>query len=72
MADLRPMTLPKGYCVLMDSRLFHSGTANTSNSPRPVFYFTFGEQSLKGPTYSIKNEYSGKYKLDDFCDYEKG
>jgi hypothetical protein len=66
MGDLRPMTLPKGSCVLMDSRLFHSGTANTSNSPRPVFYFTFGEQRLKGPTYSIKTEYSGKYKLDDF------
>ena len=67
MEDLKPMTLPKGSCVLMDSRVFHAGTANTSNSPRPVFYFTFGEKDLKGPTYSIRNDYRGKYKLDDFC-----
>ena len=66
MEDLKPMTLPKGSCVLMDSRLFHAGTANTSNSPRPVFYFTFGEKDVHGSTYSMRDDYRGKFKLDDF------
>ena len=65
--DLKPMTLCQGSCVLMDARVFHSGTANTSQSLRPVFYFTFGERGVQGPTYSIRSEYRGKYKLEDFC-----
>ena len=65
--DLKPMTLCQGSCVLMDARVFHSGTANTSQSLRPVFYFTFGEKNLQGPTYSIRSEYRGKHKLGDFC-----
>ena len=51
----------------MDSRLLHSGTANTSHSKiRPVFYFSFGAADLKGPVYSINSSYWKKYKLDDF------
>ena len=66
--DYRVMTLPKGSSVLMDSRVVHSGTANTSHDcMRPVFYFSFGEKDISGPTYSIRSEYSGKYKLNDFC-----
>ena len=63
----RLMTLSRGSSVMMDSRLLHSGTANTSHSKiRPVFYFSFGAADLKGPVYSIKSSYWKKYKLDDF------
>jgi len=66
--DYRVMALPQGSSVLMDSRVLHSGTANTSlNCMRPVFYFSFGEKDIKGPTYSMRTEYLGKYKLNDFC-----
>ena len=65
--DFRVMTLPRGSSVLMDSRVLHSGTANTSlDCMRPVFYFSFGEKDINGPTYSIRKEYSGRYKLNDF------
>ena len=63
------MILPSGSSVLMDSRLVHAGTENTTiNSIRPVFYFSFGEIDIKGPTYSILPEYRQKYTLDDFID----
>ena len=61
------MILPPGSSVLMDSRLHHAGTENTTmNSIRPVFYFSFGEIDIHGPTYSILPEYHQKYTLDDF------
>ena len=63
------MILPPGSSVLMDSRLVHAGTENTTmNSIRPVFYFSFGEIDIKGPAYSILPEYRQKYTLDDFID----
>ncbi len=63
------MILPPGSSVLMDSRLVHAGTENTAmNSIRPVFYFSFGEIDIDGPTYSILPEYRQKYTLDDFID----
>lgn len=57
--DQRPvgvkMTLPAGSCVLVDAFLPHCGLANTSShSIRPVFYFSLGDPSIDGPTYSIK------------------
>ncbi|MEO1432947.1 MAG: TIGR02466 family protein [Cyanobacteria bacterium J06633_8] len=63
------MILPSGSSILMDSRLVHAGTENTTiNSIRPVFYFSFGEIDIDGPTYSIFPEYRQKYTLDDFID----
>ncbi|GEM_PF-115542 len=63
------MILPPGSSVLMDSRLVHAGTENTTmNSIRPVFYFSFGEIDIEGPTYSILPDYRQKYTLDDFVD----
>ncbi|MGD1909802.1 MAG: TIGR02466 family protein [Rivularia sp. (in: cyanobacteria)] len=65
------MILPSGSSVLMDSRLVHGGSGNTtSNSIRPVFYFSFGEIDINGPTYSILPEYRQKYTLDDFIDQD--
>jgi len=38
-----PVTLdvPVGSCALWDFRLYHSGTANRSNGPRPIIYATY-------------------------------
>ncbi|MEM9924897.1 MAG: TIGR02466 family protein [Cyanobacteria bacterium P01_D01_bin.50] len=66
---LQKMILPSGSSILMDSRLVHAGSENTTaNSIRPVFYFSFGEIDIQGPTYSILPEYRQKYTLDDFID----
>ncbi|MEM7554363.1 MAG: TIGR02466 family protein [Cyanobacteria bacterium P01_A01_bin.84] len=63
------MILPPGSSILMDSRLVHAGGENTTaNSIRPVFYFSFGEIDIDGPTYSLLPEYRQKYTLDDFID----
>lgn len=60
-----------GSIVIMNSKLFHCGGQNASQSARPVFYFT-----LKGPgaepigsTFSISPEFKGMH-LNDLFDLE--
>ena len=61
------LALPQGSSAFMDSRLFHGGSENTTaNAIRPVFYVSFGEVDIDGPTYSIRPEYRQKLTLDDF------
>ena len=52
----------------MNGKTWHGGGANqTSDTIRPVFYFSFGEPHLKGPTYSILPEVFDLAKsLQDF------
>ncbi len=33
--------LPRGSCLLMDSRVRHGGTANVSSAPRPILYMSY-------------------------------
>ena len=46
-------TLPKGSCVIYDSRVLHCGTANksfdTSNQSRALFYFSFRNPAIGNP-----------------------
>ena len=62
------MAVPTGSIVIMDSRTYHRGSANTSPKERPVFYFSFmsskGEPPT-GPTYSLRREYILKLNLQD-------
>lgn len=62
-----PMIAPAGSVVLMNSKTHHAGGANTSHDRiRPVFYASFGDINLHGPTYSIVPELRGALRLDDF------
>eukprot|EP01063_Lacrimia_lanifica_P040627 TRINITY_DN9291_c0_g1_i1.p1 TRINITY_DN9291_c0_g1~~TRINITY_DN9291_c0_g1_i1.p1 ORF type:complete len:1175 (+),score=366.76 TRINITY_DN9291_c0_g1_i1:457-3525(+) len=51
------MLVPAGAVVLMDSRCYHRGSANTTEgTPRPVLYFTFASERgalPEGSTYSL-------------------
>ncbi|HEX4826391.1 MAG TPA: phytanoyl-CoA dioxygenase family protein [Candidatus Polarisedimenticolaceae bacterium] len=48
------LELPAGSATFMNSKLVHSGGANTSRDRiRAVLYFTFGKPGLRGPAYSI-------------------
>lgn len=60
--------VPQGAAVVMNSKLLHGGGANTSHDRiRPVFYFSFGESNLYGPTYSIREEVAAqRLGLDEF------
>lgn len=74
LSDLAPkgspdiLELPLGSAVFMNSKTWHGGGANrTVDTIRPVFYFSFGEPYLKGPTYSILPEVFDLVKsLKDF------
>ena len=64
------MTVPRGSVVLMDSRLYHRGSANVSHKTRPVLYFTFASESGRlpeGSTYSLSSSLQGKdIRLNQF------
>lgn len=62
------LELPLGSAVFMNSKTWHGGGANqTTDKIRPVFYFSFGEPHLEGPTYSILPEVFDLAKsLNDF------
>ena len=62
------LELPLGSAVYMNSKTWHGGGANqTSDRIRPVFYFSFGEPGLDGPTYSILPDVANLNKsLSDF------
>lgn len=66
--DASSLQLAAGTAVVMNSKTWHGGGANFSqNKFRPVFYFSFGEPNLKGPTYSIRPEVKALGKrLADF------
>ena len=36
-----PLQVPVGSCVLWDYRLYHGGTSNSSEAPRPILYGTY-------------------------------
>lgn len=61
------LELPQGSAVVMDSRLLHHGTENCSiDRIRPIVYFSFGDDDIVGPAYSIRPEYKGRYDLGTF------
>ena len=64
------LTVPAGSVVVMDSRTYHRGTANTSPKDRPVMYFSFMSSDPargrpKGPTFTMLPRYRGRITLDD-------
>jgi ectoine hydroxylase-related dioxygenase (phytanoyl-CoA dioxygenase family) len=50
--------LPKGSCVVFDSRVLHCGTANLSSKSRALFYFSFKDPQVgyPGNPASIRQE----------------
>lgn len=57
--------LSKGACGIYDSRLLHAGTANRSDSPRAIFYFSFKNPKIgyPGNPSSMRPELAGKLTL---------
>jgi len=67
--------IPKGSCVLFDSRLLHCGTANKSlnNESRALFFFSFRHPKVNlsnpgGDQPSIRSDLKGRFRLSDFVD----
>ena len=64
--------LPKGSCVLFDSRLLHCGTANKSGKDsRALLFFSFKHPNVNlvnpgGDTASIRPDLKGRCRLSDF------
>lgn len=58
----------KGSIIIWNSKLIHRGSKNTSNTIRPLFYFSFLEGDKprqEGPTYSLKSIYKNKIYIDE-------
>lgn len=52
-----PVEVPIGTAIFMNSKTWHCGGPNQSpDKIRPVFYFSFGDTQLEGPTYSIRKD----------------
>ena len=67
--NLYSLELTQGTLVAVNNSLTHAGGSNTSHSSmRPVWYCSFGH-NIEGLTYSIRDEYVGKYTYLDFIDY---
>jgi hypothetical protein len=63
----RTLLLPPGSAVIMNSKVWHAGTENISaDRIRPVVYFSFGDDDIAGPTYSLRSEYRRKFTLAHF------
>jgi len=66
--------IPKGSCVLFDSRLLHCGTANKStmtDNSRALLFFSFQHPNINlfnpgGDTASIRPDLKGRFRLADF------
>jgi len=65
--------IPKGSCVLFDSRLLHCGTANRSlkDESRALFFFSFRHPKVNlsnpgGDQPSIRSDLKGRFRLSDF------
>jgi hypothetical protein len=64
-----PLNGKCGSIVIMNSKLFHCGGQNASQSARPVFYFTLkgpGDEPI-GSTFSILPEFKGMHLNDLFA-----
>ncbi len=71
--DGRAVQLDAGCAVAMQASLWHRGGANRSiDRVRPVFYASFGNPDLEGPTYSILEQERGRYDLEEFVRSEGG
>eukprot|EP00928_Gymnodinium_smaydae_P078323 TRINITY_DN6218_c0_g1_i3.p1 TRINITY_DN6218_c0_g1~~TRINITY_DN6218_c0_g1_i3.p1 ORF type:complete len:828 (-),score=178.79 TRINITY_DN6218_c0_g1_i3:503-2965(-) len=66
-------TMSSGDCVLMDSRLLHCGTANTSLSDRSLFYCSWTPTTTKqrscGSTNTLLEAYEGRLCLSSWRDW---
>mmetsp|Transcript_30781 Transcript_30781/g.46687 ORF Transcript_30781/g.46687 Transcript_30781/m.46687 type:complete len:387 (+) Transcript_30781:126-1286(+) len=63
--------LPKGSSVIFDSRLLHCGTANTSETSRALFYFSFKNAEIGFPGNVGSIGYgldSANVRLGELCD----
>lgn len=61
------MSVPCGTMVIMDSRIVHRGSENSSPKARPTFYFSVmakGGDPPEGPTYSIREGYKHKFTVE--------
>ena len=64
--------IPKGSCVLFDSRLLHCGTANKSKQDsRALLFFSFQHPKIHlfnpgGDTASIRPDLKGRFRLSNF------
>ena len=65
--------LDAGDLLLFDTRLFHYGSANISQGPRPLVYFSFQSprhgtsiRAIDGFTYHCHRSVRGKSQLRDF------
>ena len=66
--DIKTLELEPMSVVIMDSRLIHRGSSNTSkNKIRPVIYASFGRIDLHDPGYHIRQEYQkyGNLRISD-------
>jgi uncharacterized protein (TIGR02466 family) len=72
-AQAIPLCLPSGSALVMNSKTWHFGGANTTvDRFRTVFYFSFGDSDIQGPTYSIAKSVSDKnFLLSDFYSCEE-
>jgi hypothetical protein len=66
-------TLATGDILLYDTKLFHYGSANTSEAPRALFFFAFqnctkwgSKEIIDGFTYHIHSSMDNRYHLDSF------
>eukprot|EP00537_Pseudo-nitzschia_pungens_P013835 CAMPEP_0172395408 /NCGR_PEP_ID=MMETSP1061-20121228/19482_1 /TAXON_ID=37318 /ORGANISM="Pseudo-nitzschia pungens, Strain cf. pungens" /LENGTH=430 /DNA_ID=CAMNT_0013126977 /DNA_START=13 /DNA_END=1306 /DNA_ORIENTATION=+ len=57
--------LPRGSCAIFDSRLLHCGGANTSDTSRALFYFSFKNSGIgyPGNPGSIRPELASKFTI---------
>lgn len=63
------MLVQTGDAYIIDSRLLHRGSANTSSNPRFLFYITFMAKNPDGrycgTTATLRTDYENKYTLRD-------
>jgi ectoine hydroxylase-related dioxygenase (phytanoyl-CoA dioxygenase family) len=59
--------LPKGACVIFDSRLLHCGSANQSQQSRALLYCSFQNPNIANPGNpgSIRSNLLGRWTLQD-------
>ena len=72
-SEAAPMMGDAGSIIIMNSKLFHCGGKNSSEKPRPVFYFTLQGEGAEplGSTLSMLPEFKGM-RVNDFCEMHEG
>lgn len=65
-------TLSKGDVIIMDSRAFHYGGQNTSNTRRILAYFTLQVpgNTPQGSTYSLRDHYKHRFRLKNYKQWQ--